>query len=157
MIKYTTALLIVAAFLERYCFVVVVYQTKYYGYVLILLVVAMNCAFNSVIWQIQPKKKSTGDYQMHEIFNLDRSPKVGNCVIATIGAIDMARAVLLFWPANVLPLYLLITLLQIYIPLNYLMRQLVVGVKQHKKHTFAALTILLAVGVNSSTLQSNWD
>lgn len=66
---------------------------------------------------------------MHEIFNLDRSPRVGNCVIATIGAIDMIRAVLLFWPANVLPLYLLITLLQIYIPLNYLMRQLVVGVK----------------------------
>jgi predicted metallopeptidase len=68
----------------------------------------------------------------------------------------MMRAVLLFWPANVLPLYLLITLLQIYIPLNYLMRQLVVGVKQHKKHTFAALTILLSVGVNSGTLSGNW-
>ena len=69
----------------------------------------------------------------------------------------MIRAFMLFWSANVLPLYLLITLLQIYIPLNYLMRQCAVGVQQHRYHTFAALVVLLAVGVNSATLQDHWD
>ena len=85
MLRYTTIALVLAAFMERYCFIVVVYATNNYGYVLILLVTAMNCLFNSVLWFIEPKKKSTGEKQMHEIFNLDRSPKVGTCVIATVG------------------------------------------------------------------------
>ena len=85
MICYTTVLLALAAFFERYCFIVAVYQTKYYGYVTIMIVIGLNSIFNSVIWKISPKQKTLGERQMHEIFNLDRQPKVGSCVIAMIG------------------------------------------------------------------------
>jgi phosphate starvation-inducible membrane PsiE len=84
MIRYTTGLLAFAIFLERYCFIVTVYKTKYYGYVLILVVVAMNCVFNFIITYIKPKK-SASQKHMHEVFNLKRTPSVDKCAILTIG------------------------------------------------------------------------
>jgi hypothetical protein len=68
----------------------------------------------------------------------------------------MCYAYLLFWPANVLPIYLLITLLQIFIPLTYLVRSIAVGMTVHRKHQLAAFIILIAVGVNSGVLAKNW-
>jgi len=52
-----TALLLAAIFLERFCFIVVVYKSKYYGYVLILLVVAINCGFNALLYMNMMKTK----------------------------------------------------------------------------------------------------
>ena len=49
MIVLTTVLMAFALFLERYCFILAVYKTKYYGYVLILIVIAVNCVFNYLI------------------------------------------------------------------------------------------------------------
>ena len=41
-----TCLLVFALLLERMCFIVTVYKTKFYGYVLILIVIFLNCMFN---------------------------------------------------------------------------------------------------------------
>lgn len=41
-----TVLLVLALFAERYCFLVSVYKTKYFGYVLILIVIFLNSIFN---------------------------------------------------------------------------------------------------------------
>lgn len=68
----------------------------------------------------------------------------------------MLYAFFLFWPANVLPYYLLISLLQIFIPLNLIMRSLAVGQEQHKKHIVAAIIIISAVAINSIVLKDNW-
>jgi phosphate starvation-inducible membrane PsiE len=84
MTRYTTALLALAIFFERYCFIVTVYKTKYYGYVLILIVIAMNCVFNFIITRIKPKKGASQKH-MHEVFNLARTPSVGLCSIIAIG------------------------------------------------------------------------
>jgi len=64
----------------------------------------------------------------------------------------MLYAFFLFWPANVLPLYLLIALLQIFIPLNIWMRLLIMQSEQHKKHNLAAAIIIIALIVNSFVL-----
>jgi len=64
----------------------------------------------------------------------------------------MLYAFFLFWPANVLPLYLLIALLQIFIPLNIWMRLLIMQSEQHKKHNLAAAIIIIALVVNSFVL-----
>lgn len=40
--KVVTAILVVAVFMERYCFIVSVYKTKYFGYLLILFVIFLN-------------------------------------------------------------------------------------------------------------------
>ena len=32
--------------MERYCFIVIIYKVKYYGYVLILIVIFFNFLFN---------------------------------------------------------------------------------------------------------------
>lgn len=69
----------------------------------------------------------------------------------------MLYAFFLFWPANVLPLYLLIALLQIYIPLNILIRQVFMGSEQKTIHKLASAIIVLAVGLNSFVLLKNFD
>jgi len=56
MIKCTTAALLVSIFLERYCFIVTVYKMKYYGYVLIMIVIALNCVFNLLLTKVRNKR-----------------------------------------------------------------------------------------------------
>jgi hypothetical protein len=68
----------------------------------------------------------------------------------------MLYAFFLFWPANILPIYLLIALLQIYIPLNILIKQVFMGSEQHNVHKVASLIIITAVGLNSFVLLNNW-
>ena len=77
-----TGLLLVALFMERFCFVVTVYKTKFYGYVLILIIIMFNCIFNFVLSRLgkKPHKK-----RLHELFNIDRTPHVGWCIIGIIG------------------------------------------------------------------------
>lgn len=55
----------------------------------------------------------------------------------------MLYAFLLFWPATVLPILLLITLLQFFIPMNMLFRTLM-GLEHHKIHIVATSVIILA-------------
>ena len=60
----------------------------------------------------------------------------------------MLYAFFLFWPANVLPIWLLVTLLQLFIPLNLLVRGCCVKVALHKTHIAAGIIIFCAVAVN---------
>ena len=51
-LKIVTALLALSMFMERYTFIVSVYKTKYFGYLLILFVIFLNVilqAFQSMI------------------------------------------------------------------------------------------------------------
>lgn len=56
MIKCTTVALLLSIFAERYCFIVTVYKMKYYGYVLILIVTALNCIFNLILSRLRFEK-----------------------------------------------------------------------------------------------------
>jgi len=100
--------LFLSLFFERYCFISTVYKTKYYGYVLILMVIGLNCLLNMLILKLRKKKQTK---RLHELFNIERTPSVGTCVISFIGLLDMLYAFFLFWPANVIPIWLLITML----------------------------------------------
>ena len=82
MVLLMTGLLILSLFMERYCFIVTVYETKYYGYVLILIVIFLNCLFNFVLSRVRKKKQKK---RLHELFNIERTPSVGWCIIAIIG------------------------------------------------------------------------
>ena len=44
-----TCFLVLALIAERFCFIVTVYKTRYYGYVLILIVILFNSIFNFVL------------------------------------------------------------------------------------------------------------
>jgi hypothetical protein len=44
-LKIVTAILGIAVFMERYTFIISVYKTKYFGYMLILLVILLNVIF----------------------------------------------------------------------------------------------------------------
>jgi hypothetical protein len=65
MIKCTTAALLVSIFLERYCFIVTVYKMKYYGYVLIMIVISLNCVFNLLLTKLRIKIQSKA---LHDLF-----------------------------------------------------------------------------------------
>lgn len=77
-----TAVLVLAMMLERYCFIVTVYKTKYFGYTLILIIILLNTVFSGILAHIRRKKK---DKRLHHMFDIERSPKVGICVIGIVG------------------------------------------------------------------------
>ena len=56
MVGVMTFLLVASLIMERYCFIVTVYKTKYYGYVLILIAILMNCVFNFLLSRLKKKK-----------------------------------------------------------------------------------------------------
>ena len=83
MITVMTILLVVSLIMERYCFLVTVYKTKYYGYVLILVVIGLNGLFNFVLSIL--RKKAKHKKRLHEIFDIERTPSVGWCIIGIMG------------------------------------------------------------------------
>ena len=127
-------MLTIALFVERYCFIMICYKTRCYNYVLILVVVFINCAFNGCRKIFADKQKRNaqalnGVYvsggkktTMHEAFNIDRPHQVGVCIIILVGLLDMVYVFLLFWSANEFPIWLMVSLLQLFIPLNMLIR-----------------------------------
>lgn len=110
-----TGILALSLFLERFCFIVIVYKTKEHGYVLILWVALLNSLFSLLNSMIKKKKHKR---KLYENFQIRKTPKVGVCVFALISILDMFYVFFLFWPANVVPIAWLITLLQLLIPLN---------------------------------------
>ena len=140
-----TGFLVMSLFMERFCFIVTVYKTRYYGYVLILIVILLNCIFNFALTRMRKKKQKK---RLHELFNIERTPQVGWCLIGVIGALDMLYAFFLFWPANMIPLWLLVSLLQFFIPLNMLFRSCCIGLKHYTMHVIAGFIILAAVILN---------
>ena len=137
-----TCLLILSLLMERFCFVVSVYKAKYYGYTLILIVIFLNCVFNFVLAKMRHKKHKK---RLHEIFDLERTPHVGWGIIGIIGAFDMLYAFFLFWPANIIPIWLLCALLQFFIPLNMVFRSCCVGNTHFKRHIFAGLIVACGI------------
>ena len=77
-----TAFLVLSLLMERFCFIVTVYKAKYYGYVLILIVIFLNCIFNYVLMQLRKKKVTK---RLHQLFNIERTPHVGWCIIGIVG------------------------------------------------------------------------
>jgi len=82
MVTVMTGFLILSLLMERFCFIVTVYKTKYYGYVLILIVIFLNCIFNFALTRLRVKKHKK---RLHELFNIERTPSVGWCIIGIIG------------------------------------------------------------------------
>ncbi len=55
-LKVVTAILVLAVFAERYCFFVSVYKTKYFGYLLILIVSLLNMLVQAIQSNIRKDK-----------------------------------------------------------------------------------------------------
>lgn len=143
-IQLTLSFLIMFLFFERFCFVTVVYKTKYYGYVLILIAITLNCLFNMILFRL---RKQPASRQLSGLFEIERTPEVNNCVIGLIGLLDMFYAFFLFWPANVIPIWMLIVLLQLFVPFNMLVRRGCIGLTHYSVHVLAGLVIILAVAL----------
>ena len=60
----------------------------------------------------------------------------------------MLYAFFLFWPANMIPIWLLISLLQFFIPLNMLFRSCCIGLKHYLVHVVAGCIILTGIILN---------
>ena len=61
---------------------------------------------------------------------------------------DMLYAFFLFWPANVIPVWMLVSLLQFFIPLNMLFRSCCIGMKHYNRHVLAGFVICVAILLN---------
>lgn len=67
----------------------------------------------------------------------------------------MLYAFFLFWPANVIPVWLLVTFLQFFIPLNMLFRACCIDSKHYLTHIFAGFIITSAVILNMVDILGN--
>ena len=77
------AILCIALFFERYCFAIIVYKTKNYGYILIVLVIFFNSIFLNVIMRLRKKKHIK---RLREVYSVDAMPQEGmQCAIAFVG------------------------------------------------------------------------
>ena len=145
-----TVTLVLALFFERFCFISTVYKSKNYGCCLILIVMVFNTVF---LWFIQFFRQNKHKKRLFELYNTDQEPTVNICVAVTVSIIDLLKAFFLFWPANAMPMWLLISLLQLFIPLNMLLKSFCIdGVQHHKIHWIAALIIMVGCIVNMVTL-----
>jgi hypothetical protein len=66
----------------------------------------------------------------------------------------MIYAFLLFWPANVISPWLMVSLLQFFIPLNLYFKACFSGFQYYRVHFAASFIILLGVGVNMIELKN---
>ena len=62
--------------------------------------------------------------------------------------LDMLYAFFLFWPANVIPVWSLLILLQLFIPFNMLLRSSCIGLEHYGVHTIAGVIVFAAVGIS---------
>jgi hypothetical protein len=67
----------------------------------------------------------------------------------------MFYAFFLFWPANVIPIFILISLLQLFIPLNLFVRSCCVNLTHKKIHIIAAIVIVVGIGINLIDLKDS--
>ena len=81
-LRIVTLLLVMALGFERYCFIVVVYKTEYFGYMLIMMVILLNMMFQWVNMRIRKDKHKR---RLHEMFNLERTPSVKIFTIGLLG------------------------------------------------------------------------
>jgi hypothetical protein len=72
LISLSTLSLVLGAFFERYCFIMILYKTKYYGYVLILIVIFFNFLFNFAKMYLSSVKVD-GEH-LQEEFKLSKKP-----------------------------------------------------------------------------------
>lgn len=119
-----TVTLLVFMFMERFCFLTIVYKTKCTNYVLILGVALVNCLL-LLIQNIRRRAKV--QKKMHSLFNLEMAQKPPLVAVIFVGLLDMAYAFCLFWPANVIPIFVLTCSMQLFIPLNTLLGNLLCG------------------------------
>ena len=77
-------------------------------------------------------------------------------MIAFVGVFDMLKTFLLFWPANAMPIWLFVTLLQLKIPLTTFFRSCCIEEMSHYAiHWLSALVILVGCIVGMLTLKDN--
>lgn len=57
-IQICLGLLLASLFFERFFFITTVYKTKFYGYVLILMVIGLNSLFNMVLYRMLEEKQT---------------------------------------------------------------------------------------------------
>lgn len=81
-IKILTAILLVGLFFERYFFVLMVYQSRNYGAVLIILLILFNGIFLRIIKGLRQNKQRK---RLHEIYNIEQAPKTGLCEVGFLG------------------------------------------------------------------------
>ena len=72
-----------------------------------------------------------------------------------VGLLDMAYAFCLFWPANVIPIFVLTCCMQFFIPLNTILGSLLCGRPQYKKHVWIALYIVAGIMLSFSGYMSS--
>lgn len=145
--------LIPALFLERYFFIVAVYKSRNYGYILLLTVLFFNTIF---LYIMQILRRNKEKKSLSQQYSNDIKPKVSNIIIFIVAIFDTFKSLLLFWSANTVTPWMLIALLQLYIPLNMFLRSCCIeNISHYLRHWVIGLLIFTGCVVSLFTLQDD--
>lgn len=145
--------LIPALFLERYFFIVAVYKSRNYGYILLLTVLFFNTIF---LYIMQILRRNKEKKSLSQQYSNDIKPKVSNIIIFIVAIFDTFKSLLLFWSANTVTPWMLIALLQLYIPLNMFLRSCCIeNISHYLRHWVIGLLIFTGCVVSLFTLQND--
>ena len=147
-------LLVVFLFLERFSFIVIVYKTKCSNYVLLLTVVILNAI---ILYSQQLKNQKKVTDKMSHLFKINSTQNAPFLVIIIVGALDMGFAFCLYWPADIIPILVLVCQMQLFIPLDTLFSKLVCGRKEKTKHVLVALFTLFGTTMSLISFLRNAD
>lgn len=137
--KVLAVILAIMLFVERYCFLTMVYKTKCTNYCLLILVVFINTLL-LLIGKCKRGQKVTN--KMHELFSLEMVDEAPPIAIIFVGILDMLYAFCLFWPANLIPAPVILLLMQLSIPINTLLGRYAFKHEEYKRHIVISLIIM---------------
>ena len=134
--------LAIMLFVERFCFLTMVYKTKCTNYCLLILVVFLNTVFLLVRKNQRGQKVQN---KMHELFSLETVDEAPWIAVIFVGSLDMMYVFCLFWPANLIPAPVILLLMQLSIPINTLMGRYIFKHEEFKRHIYISIIIMVGV------------
>ena len=105
LVKILVSFLVIFMFTERYSFLVLVYKTKCTNYILLYVITILNTVLTFVWTKLKARKV---EEKMHNLFEIDQVHQTPKFFVIFAGLLDMGYAFCLFWPANVLPIFVMV-------------------------------------------------
>jgi len=115
--------------------------------------------FNTVfLYLIKILRRKKHMKKMHQLYGIERANSAGFCVIFFVGLLDILKSFFLIWPANVMPIWLFISVLQLKIPLNLVLRTCCIEELSNYKITWiSSLVIFVGFFINMLVLTKNQE
>jgi len=98
------------------------------------------------------KRQQAVQDKMHSMFVLKSIEDPPKLAVMLVGLLDMGFAFCSFWPANILPVFIIVCQMQLFIPLDTLAGRFMCGRLEHKRHLVFSAIILIGIALSAASM-----